>query len=164
MGLTARDVMQVDVRTVHPGIKISELERNFSHSNVGGFPVVDAGRLVGVVSRTDIVRKFALERNVEEALSDYYRDYTAPPEESAASVAGEAAAISETIGKRIDGLSVADVMAPTPVVTDSSAELFEVAQLLIEHRIHRVPVVDDGHLVGIITSTDLVRVIAEQRI
>jgi len=159
MGLTARDIMQVDVRSVPSSIKLSELESDFAHSKVGGFPVVDEGRLVGVVSRIDIVRRFAEERNVEQALSDYYRDY-----EASETLRSEAATISAKVGQRVDQLSVADVMAPTPIVADPGASVAEVARLLVEHRIHRVPVVEAGHLVGLITTTDLVRLIAEQRL
>ena len=56
------------------------------------------------------------------------------------------------------------VASQLSIITVSPADsLQEVARSLIEHRIHRLPVVDAGRLVGILTSLDLVRLFAECR-
>jgi CBS domain-containing protein len=52
----ARDVMATKVQTVASGMSVGELERELIARRVSGFPVVDDEALVGVVSRSDIVR------------------------------------------------------------------------------------------------------------
>ena len=53
-------------------------------------------------------------------------------------------------------------MSHVPIAVDARQPLGEVARVLVEHRIHRVPVVEEGRLVGIVSSLDLVRVMAER--
>jgi len=161
MTVYARDVMRSKVRSVGPKLPLSDLERAFLEARVSGFPVVDGDRLVGVVSRSDIVRKLAAEQSVAEYVSDYHRDVggfdelrpTDPPERLAAQAAS-----------RLGAATVEDVMSRTPVTVNPNDPLGEVARVLVERQVHRVPVVDDGRLEGIITSLDLVSMIAEGKI
>jgi len=67
------------------------------------------------------------------------------------------AEIGERTGRRLEELTVADVMAREPVTVGPA----DAARLLVEHRFHRVPVVESGRLVGILTSLALARSIAE---
>lgn len=158
MGTTARDVMQADVHVIDPDAKLEELEEAFFRHGVTGFPVVEAGRLVGVVSRSDVVQRLAVERSRAGELSDYYRD---------PAVSGPAADhesfedVAKRVGVRLSGLSVRDVMEPTPQTVGPDEPLREVARRLAAHGFHRVPVVDGERLVGIVTSLDIVRWVAE---
>ena len=54
-------------------------------------------------------------------------------------------------------MTVSAVMAKNLITIDSGREAREAAQLLLEHKIGALPVVDHGHLVGIITETDVLR-------
>ena len=58
----------------------------------------------------------------------------------------------------------AAIMSQGPVIAEVNGRLSEAAQLMIEHRIHRVFVVDAGRLVGVLTTTDLTRAVEEARI
>jgi CBS domain-containing protein len=160
MGFVARDVMQQDVHTVSPNMTLADLERQFCDSGQSGFPVVaDAGRLVGVVSRSDIVRKLAVEQSYAEYESSWYWDVTGPPdpEQSLEDVALR-------VGRRLESMRVEDVMSHIPITVTGDTALEELARTLVDRRIHRLPVVEDGSLVGILTSTDLVRMIADGRL
>jgi CIC family chloride channel protein len=57
----------------------------------------------------------------------------------------------------LDIVQVGEVMAQRPVVAAPPMSLTEVSHLLQQHRLHGVPVVEDGRLVGILTSSDIVR-------
>ena len=70
---TARDLMQSPVRTVRPEMSLADLERTFLEAGYSGFPVVDGGKLVGVVTRSDVVRRLSVEQNVGEMISDRHR-------------------------------------------------------------------------------------------
>jgi len=65
--------MKRDVHTVASDVTLPDLEKAFVDRKVGGFPVLDKGRLVGIVSRSDIVRQLVLEHSVAE-IPDYYFD------------------------------------------------------------------------------------------
>lgn len=162
MGFLARDVMQREVRTVAPGMSLADLERMSCDSRQSGFPVVDERqRLVGVVSRTDIVRKLAVEQSYAEYESSYYwelSDYVPPDAERSLDE------IARQVGERLEGMKVSDVMSHSPITVTGATPLVELARTLVERNIHRLPVVEDGKLVGIVTSTDLVRTIADGRI
>lgn len=159
MNLTARDVMRSDVRVIGPDKKLAELDRAFLAHKVGGFPVVDAGRLVGIVSRSDVVRQLDIEQSLAENVSDYYREayeYNVDPVESLADIGAR-------VGGRIEDLRVRDVMSKRIIAVPPDASIQEVAATLSKHSIHRVPVTDGGRLVGIVSSLDLVRLLAEPR-
>jgi len=156
MALVARDVMQREVHSVSPNMSLADLERSFCDSGESGFPVVAEGnRLLGVVSRTDIVRKLAVEQSYAEYESAYYWDFGSPEPPAA----GDDVALQ--IGQRLESLRVEDVMSHSPITVTGDASLRDLARVLVDRRIHRLPVVEDGALVGILTSTDLVRTIAD---
>ena len=157
--LTAADVMCGGIRTVSPQTTLPELEEAFDRDQVTGFPVVDDGKLVGVVSHSDIVRQICTERRVAETVSDFHFD-----EKGFYEVRMESFdQIADRIGQRIESLSVADVMNRRPITVPLDMPINEVAHQFVSHQVHRLPVVDQGVLVGIITTIDLVRLIADNR-
>jgi CBS domain-containing protein len=159
MAKTARDVMKSEVKTVSPDVPLAELEKLFVENRVTGFPVVENGRLVGVVSRSDIVRKIVAENSYAEYLSDFYRDIGSFDEPAPADSRSE---LGSQVGSRLGTSSVRDVMSQEPVTVEADAPVARVARLLIERRIHRVPVVSSGgQLEGIISSLDLVRLLVD---
>ena len=158
--LTAKDVMQVDVVTVESKLLLADLERTLISVGISGCPVVDDGQLVGVVSRSDVVRQLCDERLLAERGSDYYRDATGFHEVPLVSFKD----ISDRVGERIESFQVKDVMTSKPWAVSPTQPLYEVAQKLTEHQIHRLPVTDQGRLVGIITALDLVKLIADRRV
>lgn len=159
MPLTARDVMQTSVYTVPPDTLLPDLERAFMERKVTGFPVVgEGGELLGIVSRSDVVRHLTVERAREEMLSDYYRDGGMGP------VAPESLdSLGRAVGARVEHVPVRDVMMQAVVVAAPDDLVDEVARTLVEHHIHRIPVVDGRKLVGIVSSLDVVRLVAEGR-
>lgn len=160
MDLTASEVMHRNVSVVDSEMTLPRLERAFLDHRVSGFPVVDDGRLVGIVSRSDIVRQLCVERSVAEMTSDFYRDeqgFHVVPMETFEQVA-------DRVGERIEELRVKDVMIREIIHVSPEQPLRIVAQILVDKRIHRVPVTDEGRLVGIITALDLVQLIADGRL
>jgi CBS domain-containing protein len=146
--------MRTEITTVTPDLSLPELEDAFVRHQVGGFPVVKDGKLVGIVSRSDIVRQLCVERTRIGMLSDYYWDC------SGFDTTSEEASfdrIAESLGRRIDHLRVADVMMPEILTVEADQDISDVARLLLEKHIHRLLVTEQGKLVGLIGSLDLVR-------
>jgi CBS domain-containing protein len=152
--------MRVAVKTVPSTMTLPELEKKFMEEKVSGFPVVDEGRLVGVVSRSNIISQICAERDIAEKTSDFYFDETGFHE----SPMGSSAEIADRIGERMEQLRVSDVMARHPYTVSLDQPISEVAHRLVELSVHRLPVIDGHTLVGIVSSTDLVRLIADKRL
>lgn len=155
--LLAKDLMTTAVTTIKSGVPLSELERTLSELRVSGMPVIDAsGNLVGVVSRTDIVRALSGAQSDAEAVLAYYRD-----------VAGAEPAPSELsrmIGERAASLRVEDVMATNLLAVRPDLPLPEVARLLVERRVHRVLVTEGQRLLGLVSSFDIARAVGDGRL
>ncbi len=158
--LTVADVMQVAVKTVPSSMSLPALEDELLQARVSGFPVVDDNQLVGVVSRSDIVRQLSAERTVAQLTSDFYLDQQGFHEVKMESLVD----IADRVGERIESLKVQDVMVKNPLTTRLDQPIAQAAKQFVEHRVHRLPVTDRGTLVGIITTMDLVRLIADRRI
>ncbi len=158
--LNVRDLMRIRVHVVPPAMPLAELEQEFIEKLVSGFPVVEAGELVGVVSRSDIVRQLEVERQLAENTSDFYWDRSGFHEEPAESMQQ----IASRVGQRIEDLRVRDLMSRHLVVVSADDSLSVLAQRFLEHHIHRVLVVEHGHLVGIVSTLDLVKLFADKRV
>jgi len=158
MPLTAADIMHTRVESVSPDTPLPDLERSFLAKKVSAMPVIEGGKLVGLVSRSDVVRQLCLEQSHAEILTEGY-DETAPEK-------GEATRqkeIGHHLGARIVGLKVEDVMIQNPVSIAPSTPLEKLAAEMVTKHVHSLLVLEGEELVGILTSMDLLRIIAEGR-
>ena len=160
MSLLARDVMERDVGIIDAGASLVELERAFDEAGVSGFPVVEGGSVVGVVSRTDVMHHLGAKPGKEPRLSSFYADLQSFDEHAGESFADAAV----RGGKAMEQLRVSDLMTPSAVTVAPDAPLLEVARALTEHQIHRVLVTDGSILVGVVSSLDIVRLVAQERL
>lgn len=150
MNALARDVMQSHVVTVEAELPLLDVHRLFVEEEITGAPVVDeVGRLVGVISSSDLLR--AVEQEHESATSEphYFREWL---EFSGPDWARATADFQD----RLASLTVADAMTRGGISVAPEAPITEVAGLMRRHRVHRVLVVEKGLLVGILTTFDLV--------
>lgn len=162
MPIVAADIMQAHVHTVAADLDLPELERQLIECRVSGFPVVDRQRLVGVVARSDIVRRLCVERTHAEQISDWFIDiagfHDAPaPAESLAGIAAR-------VGRRLDQLKVRDVMSADVLAIAADVPVATLARTMVERHVHRLPVVRGERLVGIVTSLDVVALVASGRL
>lgn len=126
---TVADNMTRTVKTVPPATTMRELHRLFLEDDFNGYPVVSNGQLLGVVSKFDFLNCFAF---TPSSLIPRYND--------------------------LMDRTVADVMTQAFVSVSPDTHLQRVLQLMVNHRIRSMPVVDDsGHLIGIIAREDVMR-------
>ncbi len=148
-GLTARDIMQTDVVTIGPDATVRELADLLATSKISGVPVVDAeGAVVGVVTEGDIVLQDAglhFPHYMQFLDSIIYLESVSKFEERF---------------RRTFGTKVADVMSTEVVSVAPDASIYDVATLMADRDVNRVPVLEEGRLVGIITRADVVQAIA----
>jgi CBS domain-containing protein len=149
MAILARDVMKTTVVAVHPDTPLAALEDTLIARRISGAPVVENGRLVGIVSRSDIVRYFTLQRSMAALLH---------PPKSEASAAGE-----ESRQSAEKHLAVKDIMARDTVVVAPDTPIEEVARLMVNRHVHRVLITEGDAVVGLISALDLAQLVAERR-
>ncbi len=157
MSTTVGDVMARDVVTLSPDMTLSEMDRVLLEKQVSGAPVVEGKRLVGIVSRADVIRVLYEEQREAQRVSDFYTSPFPIPIPALENLARDSRKIADHMIK----LRVHEVMTPNPLTVTPGDRVEWVAKMMNTQRIHRLPVTEDDQLVGIITSLDIVRLVAE---
>jgi CBS domain-containing protein len=143
--------------TIGPDAPLAELDALLLRQRVGGVPVVERGRLVGIVTRSDVVRVLGTEDSIAGVQEDFLREFAPEPAASRKPAA-------EHVAERLAALRVRDAMTPDVVCVAADAPLREVAEKLVARRIHRVVVLDGDRVAGIVSTLDLAREIAAGRL
>ncbi|MGA7576577.1 MAG: CBS domain-containing protein [Desulfobaccales bacterium] len=149
--LQARDIMTTEVLTVSPETLVSDLAKTLVGKNISGVPVVDAdGRLVGIVTQSDLVER-AQELELPPALNilDFHLYLQVPSH------------LFRKLEKML-GATVADIMSPKPVTVSPDTPAPRLAALMAKEKVHTLPVMEAGKIVGIIGKMDLVRGLARE--
>lgn len=153
MKVFAKDIMEKNVKTVRSDLSFPDLERRFVDDDVSGFPVVDSDQTIrGVVSASDVLAHVCEARGHVEMSTAFYDE---DPHFEFGSVSDDW--VSAEVGKRTDHLFVRDVMNPHVISVTPDTSIHDVAALMTDSKIHRVLVIDNKILVGVISSTDIVR-------
>lgn len=143
----ARDIMTPEPVCVTPSTGIRALARVLEDHEISGAPVVDqSGRVVGIVSRTDLVRRcMEGDRDIPPAyLFEVLAEQGQDEEDGGAMPEPD--------------VCVEDFMTEDPVMVGPDVSAAAVARLMVEHRVHRVVVADlDKFPLGIITSLDVLK-------
>jgi CBS domain-containing protein len=155
---TVADIMQVVLATVAPECPIPEIEALFTKYGISALPVVDDGELVGILSTSDIIRQICVERSVSEVIAEYDWDISGFHEHR--SDAETMTEVAERLGRRVDHLTAADVMTAKVVSVEPDAPVARAARLMLDNRIHRLPIVREAQLVGLVSTMDIVRYVA----
>ncbi len=154
MALTGRDIMETQVITLSPDDPLSNVHRLFFEEEIHGAPVVDdEGRVLGIVTSLDLLRAFADDRDAERGDPAYLRELF---EISAPISAVDWESAPEEDLDRLHDRTASEVMTESVACLSPDASVAEIAQTLRFHHIHRVLVVEDDILKGIITTFDLV--------
>lgn len=153
---TARDVMQTQVLTVSPHDPVHVVQRLFYEESIHGAPVVaDDGRVVGIITSTDVLRAAAEDRELGSAQPSSFGE---DPDQGQ----GAWGMSPEAFKERLQDVIVADHMTEGIVEVAVDTPVTTVASTLKEHQVHRVLVVDDGKLCGIISTFDLIGLLARE--
>lgn len=156
MPILIRDVMTHDVLTLDPKMTLTELDRVLLRYGVSGGPVVADEKVVGVVSRSDVVRTLYGEQVEAEKVSGFYTSPFPIPIPALEHLARD----SRHIADRMTGLRVEEIMTRDVKSVAPTDPVSEAARLMAAEGYHRVPVIEGSAVVGIVTSLDLVRLLA----
>lgn len=186
--LRLRNIMTTDVVAVSPDTTLRNAMDLLARRHVSGAPVISGEKLVGVVSSADLISFAASDPGVpterEDVEDTEWRDWselplpessdteTEPSGEFFTDLWDDAGAdvtdrIERTEGPEWNSLEehdVREVMSRRLWALSPNDTVEQAAELMGRAKIHRVLVVDDGRLVGIVTATDIARVVAERKV
>ena len=118
--LVAEDIMITDLYVTSRNDVVAAAKLKMMRCNVGGLPVVDKGKLVGIITHRDVL------------------------------LAG-----GEALGLKVD-----DLMSKDLVVAERSTPILDITKIMADKGYQRIPVVDNGILIGLITQSSLIRALA----
>jgi len=136
--MLVRDLMTTAIVTVTPEVTVKKATELLDAHSVTALPVVDEhGRLVGVLSEADVLRDGLLPDPTTREIRTPVSGRTVP-------------------------LCVQDVMTTLPISVTADGDLAEAAQLLVDTQVKSLPVVDHDRLVGIVSRSDLISMLARR--
>lgn len=180
--LTLGDIMSADVITVHPEMTLREVMEVLTDRVVSGAPVVAGDRVVGVISATDVLEFEVATPGVPTEREESTEWGELEPEgweEGAEAPAGYYSEMWSDAGaevlerfRQIEGPewdvlrehTASEAMTRTLCALPPETDVHAAAEYMLKAAIHRVLVVEHARLVGIVTTTDIVRAVAERRL
>jgi CBS domain-containing protein len=118
--LIAEDIMIEDIHVTSRNDVVAAAKLKMMRCNVGGLPVVDKGKLVGIITHRDVL------------------------------LAG-----GEALGLKVDDLMSKDLM-----VAERETPIMDITKIMADKGYQRIPVVENGNLIGLITQSSLIRALA----
>ena len=144
--MKAADVMVSAVVSVRPNARVEEVASILLANRISAVPVIDdQDELVGIVSEGDLMRR--AEAGTERSRS-WWLEY----------LTGKQVLASEYV--KSHSHKVTDVMTRSVITATPETALDEIAMLLERNRIKRVPIVQNGKVVGIVSRANLLQVLA----
>jgi CBS domain-containing protein len=147
--MLVRDVMVAPVITVEPSTTVQEAAKLFVEKQISAVPVLDGdGNLVGIVSEGDLLHR--VEAGTERRRSWWLHALIESDKLAAEYV-------------KSHGHKVSDVMTRDVITTSPQTPLHEIATLMERNAIRRLPVLENGKLVGIVSRANLLQAVASAR-
>jgi len=141
--MQVRDAMSTEVVSIGAQASIADAMRLMLERRISGMPVTDAaGRLVGVVTEGDFLRR--AETGTERRRPRWLELLLSPGRLAADYVHSHGATVDE-------------IMTHEVTTTEADAPLQDAVELMLKHRVKRLPVVHDGRLAGMLSRADLMR-------
>jgi CBS domain-containing protein len=141
--------MTREVITIRPEASVEDLAKILAERRIGGLPVLDdSGALVGVVTQSDLLQRS--------------RDLELPPALNILDL-HLFLELPSQFKKRLDKLlgdRVQDVMTRNPIFIAPDTPVNQIASLMTSKKVHTLPVLEGGKLVGIVGKLDLIRGLA----
>lgn len=149
--LTAKDIMTKDVVSVTPDTSIEELSNLLVRNQISGAPVVNAaGGIVGIVTENDLISR---NKRLHIPTVVSFLD--------AAIYLESSKKFAEEV-KRVTATKVGDICTSKVITITEETTLTDIATLMAEKKVHLLPVVREGKVVGVVGKRDVVAAVARQ--
>ncbi len=147
--LTAKDIMTKDVITVKPSTSIEELSAILVKNGISGVPVVDdAGSLYGMATENDLISR---NKRLHIPTVVSFLD---------AAIYLESSKKFEEEVRRLAATKVGDICVRKVVTIGEDTTITDIATIMTEKKVHLLPVVTGGKIVGIVGKRDVVKAAA----
>ena len=150
--ITAKDIMTTEILTVTEDTPVSVIAKVFVEKRYNGIPVVDRdNRVLGIVTNNDLIdQNKKLHIPTVIALFD-------------AVIYQKSDKQFKKDLKKMTASLVRDVYTPNPITVEPDTPLEEIATIMAEKKVHTLPVIKDGKLVGVVGKIDIIRsMVAEE--
>lgn len=150
---TVKEFMNENVICLSPDDTVFDAAKILSQLNIAGAPVVEKDKIIGIVSISDIIKFIDIKLGrlpkidtpglstlllalvqMQKARSDFKKEL-----------------------KKITSTKIKDVMTKHVITVSSSQTIIDVAEIMEKHDVNRLPVVDDGKIVGIVARADIIK-------
>ncbi|CCO07092.1 CBS domain-containing protein [Desulforamulus hydrothermalis] len=148
--MKAKDIMKTDVITVTADTNIKDIAQILTDKGISGVPVVNQeGKLVGIVTEGDLLHKEANPRIPKffgilgamiyfGGVDQYREDF-----------------------KKLAALKASEIMTSEVITVSKETDIRTIATLMIEHNIKRIPVVENGKVLGIVSRSDIIKTLTQ---
>jgi acetoin utilization protein AcuB len=133
--LQVRDLMTKDPITAGAGLSLYDAYALMYENEIRRLPVIQHGKLAGIVTLSDIQRAFSTI------------------------VAGGQTTAESTAELRASTLTAGDIMSSDPITVAPGDTIQDAAEQMLENQVSGLPVVEDGRVVGIVTESDIFRLV-----
>ena len=158
--LKVRDLMTTQLVTLQPTDTVKKAAIKFAVDNISGAPVVDnRNHLLGILSENDILNtilkyQIALDdENHDSVMLTYAMDSPTDNDD-----------ILKKVSEEISNLEVSAIMTRTVLTTTPDTTIMEVLRAMIEMKVNRVPVVEKGVVIGIISRGDIIFALYKRKV
>ena len=158
--LKVRDLMTTQLVTLQPTDTVKKAAIKFAVDNISGAPVVDnRNHLLGILSENDILNtilkyQIALDdENHDSVILTYSMDSPTETDD-----------ILKKVSEEISNLEVSAIMTRTVLTTTPDTTILEVLRAMIEMKVNRVPVVEKGVVIGIISRGDIIFALYKRKV
>jgi CBS domain-containing protein len=147
--MKAKDIMTTEVTIVKEDTPIEEIAKILSENRISGVPVVnDEGKIKGIVTEGDLLHKITNPRVPGfmgllggviyfNSLDKYKEDF-----------------------KKLAAMKAEEIMTTDIITVSPDAEVEEIATIMVDRGIKRIPVIEKGKVVGIISRADIIKTLA----
>jgi CBS domain-containing protein len=144
--LTVRDIMETDVPAVYPEDPIEKVVHTLRDHELPGVPVInEGGRCVGIITEADLI----MTGEKEDLHLPHYIELFG------GIVFLESTKKFEARLRKALGAIASDVMTPDPITISPDATVSEAARVIARRKHNRLPVVEHGRLIGVVTRVDV---------
>lgn len=151
-----KEVMNKDVIVCAPNDTLAHLADMFKKNHISGIPVVDKGKVVGLVSETDLIKLFRIP--------EYSNDLWLPSPFEIIEIPIRNLVKLEETKKFFENMKlrpVKDIMTRTVHAISPDEELEDASAMMVKHNVNRLPVIENGKLVGIVARSDIIKGLSE---
>lgn len=147
--MQVKDIMNSDVIVCNPHTPISEVSQLLKKHNISGLPVVEEGRVVGIVSEGDLLKLLEVPEHGGLWLPSPFEVIEVPIRELLNWE--ETKHMLDDIGSK----PISEIMQKNVHVISPESSIQDAVRLITKYKVNRLPVVEDNVLVGIITRGDI---------